>query len=610
MTNDIHFSEVSQSDFEAYQADFEANNVLSYDEFLISAESQAPEPSLNEPYKQPKRTVFGNVKQELFCKTATKDIVLFAPPGSGKTKSIVLAIDEYFQQFPDTWPNTVLAITFTNAATNELRSRIKKSIDIHTFHAFARKVIMLQTGFYPNVITQDDINMIMKNIIKELNYDCKDRELYSLIKLNPKEHADAVSMYNQQKTDYMVMDFDDLIEKATIYLQESAHILDYCVIFVDESQDISQAQFDFIVAIKNQNCQPIMKLVGDPNQSIMGFAGAMKGVMTKIAHHFSADIMQLTETYRSCKQVVASYQPFAIMPTGDLSTHNLENGSVEKMSFRNEYNERDFITKQIKTSPEGTTFGILTRTKFSLSAIENALVSNGIPCQAIGAMSFYSYKEIDILISLLKFYLNPKDKLSGLKFITQFPDVGQKTGNKLLIQYEQNPESVPEIDNPLKNIAESVVSGSDSYDVLKSLFDNFNLLELKYFKKDTEKTTEDRLNRINELMEKGKGVELADFIYTIQSTKTNEEQAGNVSLSTMHSSKGLEYDVVFIVGFEEGSMPFYKADTKEEIEEERCLAYVSLSRSKLKTFVTTCKTRYRFNKQMICKPSPWLSEIG
>jgi DNA helicase-2/ATP-dependent DNA helicase PcrA len=555
-----------------------------------------------------KNKSLGNPNQIAFCK-AEGNTVVEAGPGTGKTYSIKLAVEYFFNIFSDIEENQCLAITFTNAAANELANRIDRLIDISTFHSFAREVIYLNDGFYPNVMDKAGSISVMKDIILTLNLDIKDQELYDNIKYNPNNNPEALQLYNQHKEQMFMLDFDDLLITATKYLNADLNLIGYYIIFVDETQDVSQLQLDLLYAMQRQWCGAVFKFVGDPNQSIMGFAGAVQNVMSILAKKFNAQTMQFNETFRSCVEVVNVYKDFAIKPVKNLITHNLKSGHVKTVVCYDDVEECKFIVNTIKGLPEGTTVGILTRTRPYLPKIEAALIAASIPCNNVGSISFYKYAEIALLMAWLKLYLNSFDTISGMKVITQLPKIGKKTGEKMLIQYKGNPALVPILNEPMQIIENAYKDGLDTKSILKIFLKKYDFWSMKTFNKDDEKVIATRKQRLNVFIDAGEGVKLHDFVYNILSTTEKTDSSQNVSLTTIHSAKGLEYDVVFVVGVEDGILPHFRSKTPYEIVQEFCLMFVALSRARYKMYITRSSNRFLFGQAKRMNKSMWWNDI-
>ena len=563
-----------------------------------------------------KNNSLGNPNQIAFC-NSVGNTVLQAGPGTGKTYSIQIAIEYFYSIIETIEEQQCLAITFTNAAANELRNRINRMIDIYTFHAFAREVIYLNDGLYPNIITDADILTVIKDIIKELDLkNIKDRELLNGIKRDPDNNQEALILYTKHKNDMFLMDFDDLLLKATEYLNNDLNLLDYCIVFVDETQDVSQLQLNLLYAMQRQNCCIQFKFVGDPNQSIMGFAGAVRNVMKILAERFDGKIMQLNETFRSCPEVVDVYKDFAIEPVVNLITHNMNKGHAQKVTSYDTDEENRFIVRTIKALPEGTTVGVLTRTRKSLESIELALVTAKIQCNTIGTRSFYTNKDISLLVAWLKFYFNPFDTISGVNILTQFKSVGKSSAEKILLKYKGNPNLAPTINNPLMAIDKAHKDGLDSKGILLALLKELDYWSMKSFKKTSTQTTYEhekqlvsRKQRVNDFIESGADIQIHEFVYKTLSTTEKDTNSNNTSLLTFHSSKGLEFDVVFVVGVEDGFVPNYRANTPYEIEQERSAMFVALSRARYKMYITRAKNRSIFGKYQRMDQSIWWNDI-
>ena len=520
------------------------------------------------------------------------------------------------------------------------------------------------------IYDQQDARTLIKKIIKELNYNTQQFNPNSIIGFISKlknnlilvnEYQSSASGFWEEKvstiyTEYQnqlkknnAVDFDDLILLTIEIFQKFSEVLEqyqdeHQYILVDEYQDTNAPQFTFIKLLAENNNE--ICVVGDDDQSIYGWRGADVQNILDFENIFnSSKIYKLEQNYRST-QVILDAAHAVVKNNKTRSPKKLwtENKGGSLITL-NEYNdERDeakkIITNIQKQFKDGRAFNdlvILYRTNAQSRAIEDELRKQGIPYKIIGGVKFYDRKEIKDLLAYLRLIVNPRDDLS-FERIVNFPPrgLGKTTIDKLKDQAKIQNLSMLELINKqfsagskqtksilafseLINILEKNSTNNSPLEVIKLLIENIRL-ENYYLDQNSEEA-DDRWNNVEELVstlaeysELNPKLLLTDFLEEVSLLtdidRWNDENSA-VTLMTLHTAKGLEFPVVFICGLEEGLFPLAGAlEEENELEEERRLFYVGLTRAMEKVFLTHTQTRRRFGgTPTYMRPSRFLNEI-
>ncbi|MDR1391789.1 MAG: UvrD-helicase domain-containing protein [Clostridiales bacterium] len=633
----------------------------------------------------------GSVKSSI-----TKDIVdkLKEFENSNKTEfENITGIQEYLEAGP-VEPDSILAITFTNKAANEIKNRLQnclgedsKNIMISTFHSMCLKILkknIFKIGLNDNFVIFDkyDQNAVVKECIKEINLD---REKYKpkkvlnhisraknnfsnisekeeIFNISDKNILEIYKMYNKRLVSYNALDFDDIIIKTIELFERDSETLKYYqdkykYIMVDEFQDTNYAQCRIIKLLfkKYKN----LCVVGDDDQSIYKFRGANVKNILNFENEFSgARVIKLEENYRSTKNILKVANEIIKNNSGrkekKLWTNNQEGSKVKVFAAEREYLEADFVSSQIKKmmDVEGkneSDFAILYRNNSLSRNIESSLVRAKIPYKIFGGLRFYDRKEIKDLIAYIRLAQNTCDNIS-LKRIINEPKrgIGQTSVNKIEDIASEKNLSMYGVCKNIKDYSADIRSWSkiekfvSIIEVLieNSKKENFNLEQFVslviskigiLFKLENSEAIEDKVRceninefivSIHESVEKNPSISILEFLENISilsDIELSKEIENFVSLMTLHSAKGLEFPVVFLVGFEEGIFPNTRFfNSEEEIEEERRLCYVGVTRAKERLFVTWSKFRSSFIKTLNDKseiknvknkPSMFIEEI-
>ena len=596
-------------------------------------------------------------------------MLVLAGAGSGKTSVLTNRIAYLIEDGVS--PANILAITFTNKAAREMKERVTKLIgadaryiQISTFHSFGLKILKENyefLGYDKNfiILDSDDTLTVVKKLMKDLNMNPKyynARELRSKIssaknelitpeKFKKQEYDEKIvtlyKKYCQKLKAGNSVDFDDLLILPIKLFEISPSVLNsyqerYKYILIDEYQDTNEAQYVFskMISKKYRN----IFVVGDNDQAIYAFRGAnYKNILNFEKDYPDCKTILLEENYRSTKTILNAANSVIkhnkLRKDKNLWSNNEEGDKIKYIKTDDEKSEGDYVVKEIKKITEnGTSYddiAILYRTNAQSRSIEEAMLKANIPYRIIGSFYFYNRKEIKDLLCYLRLINNPKDDVS-LTRVINVPKrgIGNVTIANINARAEENNISMFEAitsgkELAFKQLIEELQASSEN----KTLTELVELvLEKSGLKKELseEKTLENeiRLENLEEFKSITKNYEnefgevsLDDFLNEISlvSDVTEHSEGNNkVSLMTVHSVKGLEYDYVFIIGMEEGIFPHYNSimeGTNEAIEEERRLCYVAITRAKKKLWIINTKKRMLYGQTQVNAPSRFIDEI-
>ena len=613
-----------------------------------------------------------NDKQKEAVLNTEGPMLVLAGAGSGKTKVLTTKI-AYLIKEKEIDPYNILAITFTNKAANEMKERVEnmigldtKRIQISTFHSFGLSIIKRyykELGYESNftIIDSDDSLSTVKRILKELNYDPKifnpktirnkissaKNELMDSNELDKFSNSEldeiTVKVYEQYEKKLKInnsVDFDDLLMLPIILFNNHKDILEkyqerFEYILVDEYQDTNKVQYILtkMISAKYKN----ICVVGDPDQSIYGFRGSNYRNILNFEHDYkNTKVILLEQNYRSTKNILGAANSIIKNNKNrkekDLWTYNTDGDKVFYKRCDDEKEEAHFILDKInKLISEGEPLeemAVLYRTNAQSRTIEDALVKNNIPYKIVGSVYFYNRKEIKDLICYLKLIYNPSDDIS-LDRIINVPKrgIGLKTLENLTTKASILNESIfNTIDGGKELEFKKLILGFISASEELSLTELVDLiLEKTGIKKELEQEdtieSNSRLENLEEFKsvtknfeDKNGVVSLSEFLDEISLVSDVEEHKNRkdvVTLMTVHSAKGLEFDHVFIVGLEEGIFPHIMClNSNSEIEEERRLCYVAVTRAKKTLSLLNAKKRLLYGRDNYNPPSRFIEEIN
>ena len=612
-----------------------------------------------------------NNKQKEAVINTEGPMLILAGAGSGKTKVLTTKI-AYLIEKRNIDPYNILAITFTNKAANEMKSRVENMlgvnsnmIQISTFHSFGLSIIKRyyeKLGFKSNftIIDSDDSLSTVKRILKDMNLDPKffnpktirnkissaKNELMSPSELDKFTNNEidevTVKVYTEYQNKLKVnnsLDFDDLLMLPITLFNENKEILEYYqerfkYILIDEYQDTNQVQYILtkMLSMKYKN----ICVVGDPDQSIYGFRGSnYKNILNFEKDYKNTKTILLEQNYRSTKNILNAANDI-IKNNKNRKEKELwtDNTTGEKIKYKRCDDEKDeanyVVTNVKKLMNDGVDLGdiaVLYRTNAQSRNIEEAFLRENIPYKVVGSFYFYNRKEIKDLISYLKLIYNPRDDIS-LNRIINVPKrgIGLKTMENLTTKANILNESIFNTINSGKELefkklilefqrCSEELSLTELVDLILDKTGIRKELELE----DTIES-QGRLENLEEFKSITKSYEdkygvvsLSEFLDEISLVSDVEEHKNRtdvVTLMTVHSAKGLEFNHVFIIGLEEGVFPHSMClYSNNEIEEERRLCYVAVTRAKEKLTILNTKKRLLYGQDSYNPPSRFVDEI-
>jgi DNA helicase II / ATP-dependent DNA helicase PcrA len=579
-----------------------------------------------------------NSEQKKAAMAPNKPLLIVAGAGTGKTRTLTARIAHLIET--GVLAGKICALTFTNKAAKEMVDRVEtvtndsddnksptgshrygyrhghgeSSPFIGTFHSLCARILRSEaklTGRNSSFIIFDagDSFSLLKKIVKELETE-RQRKLrqgpafffgkISSIKngvvrlgylkdAGGEENDITVRIFEEYESRLLrnnAFDFDDLIQKVVQiwkkypdrlqkYREKFTHVL------VDEYQDLNNMQYEFIKLLAGESKN--LSVVGDDQQMIYGWRYANMEIFFGFERDWpEAQIVLLEENYRSTKNIIqaasALIQNNELQRQKELWTQNADGEPIKIMEFQDEDEEAEFVAEQIQShnqSHRADSTAVLYRTNAQSRAIEQALIRHDIPYKIFGGIKFYERKEVKDILAGLRYILNPNDELSNERL--------EKTFLKRRSMAVKEVLSRAKAGNPVKLI-NIFLEAADYFEYLKRNFGNYD----------------ERKENISELIHFASSFpDLSSFLEQaalIQSTDNPEgSKSSRVTLMTVHMAKGLEFDRVFVIGCNEGILPHARSmDSQEELEEERRLMYVAMTRAKKELFLNFYDLASRF----------------
>ena len=597
-------------------------------------------------------------------------MLILAGAGSGKTKVLTTKI-AYLIKNNNVDPYNILAITFTNKAANEMKTRVNNLIDstsdmqISTFHSFGLSIIKkhyklldLKSNF--TIIDSDDSLLTVKKILKEMNLDPKyynPKMIRNKISSAKNELVDPLELSNfsNNEIDDIVVkvyekyqaklkannsvDFDDLLMLPIILFNKNKSVLEYYqnrfkYILIDEYQDTNKVQYiltKYLSAKYKNIC-----VVGDPDQSIYGFRGSNYKNILNFEHDYkNTKVIMLKQNYRSTKNILGVANSVIKNNKNrkekELWTKNDSGSKVVYKRLDDEKSEAKYVCEKIKelilNNEPREEIAVLYRTNAQSRNIEDALLKSNIPYKVVGSFYFYNRKEIKDLIAYLKLIYNPNDDLS-LERIINVPKrgIGLKTMENLTTKASILNDSIFNIidsgkELEFKKLILSFIDESEDMTLteLVDLILDKTGIRSELEKEDTIESNS-RLENLEEFKSVTKSFEdkfgvisLSEFLDEISLVSDLEEYKNRkdvVTLMTVHSAKGLEFDNVFIIGLEENIFPHtLSLNSNDDLEEERRLFYVATTRARKNLYLLNSKKRLLFGQDGYNEVSRFIFEI-
>ena len=612
-----------------------------------------------------------NKEQKQAVEKVEGPLLVLAGAGSGKTKVLTTRI-AYLIEEKNISPYNILAITFTNKAAKEMQARVinlvgeyAKNMQISTFHSFGLRILREnydKLGYDKNFVIMDseDSLTVVKKILKEMNLDpkeynpnairnkisgCKnemmspiDYERYASSEFE-KIVLSVYEKYEMKLKNNNSVDFDDLLILPIKLFTKDEDILDkyqekFKYILIDEYQDTNEAQYRLtkLLAAKYRN----ICVVGDENQSIYSFRGAnYRNILNFEKDYKEAEVIKLEQNYRSTLNILNAANS-VIKNNQNRKDKNLwsDKGDGDKIKYYRSDSEKDearFVAKTIKSLIDSgeslDEIAILYRTNAQSRILEEEMLKENIPYRVVGSYTFYNRKEIKDLMAYLRLIHNEKDNVS-LTRVINVPKrgIGLKSIANLNLKADLENKSMYEVidsgkELEFKKVIEDLKKVSENV-TLTELIDK--VLDTTGYKKELESEhtleADIRLENLEEFksitksFEEREGlVSLEDFLFEVSLVSDKDEYqdgSNKVSLMTVHSVKGLEYNNVFVVGLEEGIFPHMNSlMDNNELEEERRLAYVAITRAKERLYLLNARRRMLYGKDSINPPSRFIGEI-
>ncbi len=613
-----------------------------------------------------------NEQQREAVMLADGPLLVIAGAGSGKTRVLTTRI-AYLIETIGISPSSILAITFTNKAAKEMKERvigllgnIAYDIQISTFHSFGLSIIkdnynLLGYKKSFTILDSDDSLTTVKRILKDMDLDIK---LY-----NPKTIRNRISSaknemmgpdeldrfsacdfdekvvevyrrYQEKLIDNNSLDFDDLLLKPIELFKNHPDLLEqyqerFQYILIDEYQDTNEVQY-ILTKMLSKKYKNIC-VVGDESQSIYAFRGSnYRNILNFEKDYPNAKIILLEQNYRSTKTILNAAND-VIRNNKQRKDKNLwTNNSVgDKIIYHKAIDETDealYVTREInKLIGNGTSLNdivVLYRTNAQSRNIEEAFLRENIPYKVIGSFYFYNRKEIKDLIAYLRLIYNSDDDISLIRTINSPKrGIGPKTMEELVSKANLNHTSIYDaIDNGKELKFKEMIAS------FKEVSDNVSLTELvdlvltkSGLKEELESEhsleAEARLENLEEFKsitknyeERNGVISLGEFLEELSLVADIEEHKDSqdvVTLMTIHSAKGLEFKDVFVIGMEEGVFPHNRSLlSNDELEEERRLCYVAITRAKEKLWLVGTKRRVLFGIDSMNPVSRFVKEIS
>ena len=612
-----------------------------------------------------------NPQQCLTARETEGAFLVIAGAGSGKTRTITYRIANMLDKgIPQ---SSILALTFTNKAAREMADRVKSLVGrklpmltVSTFHAFGVKVLresISHLGFKENfsIYDQTDKMSLIKEAARSLKIDPADLNLYDMANLfsgiktgrtpwdeDTKYYRPLYAEYNELLKLYNAVDFDDLIVLPIKLFKEHSEVLEkyrkrYRYIMVDEFQDTSRIQYDLVYLLAKESRN--ICVVGDDDQSIYSWRGANYENIVQFEKDFpEVKEIKLEQNYRSTGTILDAANSVIAHNTKrkrkNLWSKSGEGNPIEVCYPDNERKEAQFIAETItllraQEELPYDNFGILIRTNSLAAAIEDALLNEGIPYAVSGGQSFFQRKEIKDIIAYLRVITNPDDDISLLRIInTPRRGIGKKAleqitslGKKEKCSVFNAMKNMPQYEDFISMILaykKKFMSGKNLASTLSALVEEigyWNYLVTEYQKNEKEakwkyKNIQTFVHLLERWEEENDDEEAGIYTYLNKITLITRDddqdtEGGKVALMTIHAAKGLEFKVVFLAGCEDAIIPHARAleEDPANIEEERRLFYVAVTRAMDKLYISSCKTRHHIKEDVICIPSRFLEEI-
>jgi len=623
-----------------------------------------------------------NPEQKKAVTPANGSFLVIAGAGSGKTRVITARITNLILEH-NVEPSSIVALTFTNKAAQEMQHRITQFLphlrtkpNIATFHAYCLKLLKKHSYLLSKptftIIDAQDAQKLLQNITKERGVDrlFNSKQLlpmFSSMKMHDlvgtelpawnmhhaQQFMELYNAYQQQKSLSGYLDFDDLLY-TTFHLFKTnpefkaAHQQHHRHILIDEYQDTNLIQHELLKQMSQQNQTCIVDsicAVGDEDQSIYSWRGAtVKNILEFHKDFPTTKKIKLEQNYRSTQQIL-DIANSVIKHNVDRNHKQLWSANTKKhkpliLECLSDLQESALIAQLISIlskKEQRSSIAILYRTHYQSRTIEEALMKDAIPYKIIGGIQFYERKEIKDLLAYLRLVINPFDRISFFRVVNcPLRGLGEKFEELFLDCWNQNPlstyqeiaqllleqnlispkqtASLYQFINLFKNELDlNKVSSVLEMFIAKTAYNQY--LQDAHDKKEAEEKRENvaEFVRAAQYFDENQAAGLSQFLDEIalmqEQMKKDDTSTDRVHMMTLHAAKGLEFNNVILAGLEEGILPSNQSIGQENVEEERRLFYVGITRAQEKLLITTTKYRNVFGKLDQQRPSRFLQEI-
>ena len=608
-------------------------------------------------------------------------VLVSAGAGSGKTRLLTHRIAYLISEL-NVSPYNILAITFTNKAANEMKTRVEKMISggervwISTFHSMCARILRMDIenlGTYDknfSILAEQDTDKIFKQICAKFGVEKDDKRKSIAFHINNLknnnmtiteykklyEHLDGIDLiekvyfaYQAELKNSNALDFNDLLnityelfKKCPNVLEKYAHRFKY--VLVDEFQDTNNIQYDIVKLLTSEHKN--IFVVGDEDQCIYTWRGANFGNIFDFQKDFDkVRVFKLERNYRSTKKILNLANKLIKNNKSrmdkNLWTQNSDGAEISSRRIYDEKEEAEIVAREIYDLVQNygykySDFAVLMRLNALTYPFEERFLAYNIPHRIYGGFKFFERAEIKNLIAYLRLFVNPRDDISFTRIIN-FPKRGIGDSALSALETEAKNRGLNLLSCLMQEVVDLPTATLKKFEGFKNIYINllrdyeqmsmadFVKCVIKEFgiKNAYNSNSEEDINRIlnidtfvsqvAEFEDKNPGQTLVEFLESVSliSDIDGMDDAGNcVSIATVHSVKGLEFRYVFVIGLEEKIFPIARSfDNEDEMEEERRLMYVAITRAKERLMLTNCKTRFLYGKRDYQRASRFLREI-
>ena len=603
-----------------------------------------------------------NTAQQDAVQTMSGPVLILAGAGSGKTKTLTHRIANLIAN--GVLPQEILALTFTNKAAREMRERLAHLLGrensfsfmpwMGTFHSICVKMLRIEAenvGLDKSFVIYDtdDRLALIKRAMKELQISDKsvkpkaaeasiskaknegkmpDEMLADAYYPNQQQIARIYERYEDMRKKADAVDFDDLLLYVARLLRERKDVREkwqnrFKHILIDEYQDTNHIQYEIVKLLVN--AERNICCVGDDWQSIYSWRGADFTNILNFERDFpGAKVIKLEQNYRSTQNILDAAQMVITKNTQrsdkTLFTEAGKGAPITIQQARDEQDEAKWVASTIRKMRRPLSdFAVLYRTNAQSQAFERAFMDYRIPYKLVGGVRFYDRKEIRDIVAYLHLIVNPRDIISLTRVINMpARGIGEKSIQKILTGdleglTAKTRNAYEKFVDVLAHLREQNAAGVGPAEIIEELL---RKIDYRGYLNDGDKLkAEERNENLTVLVgEAGQYETLDEFLADAALMSSADESAGEdaVTLMTLHAAKGLEFPVVFLVGLEEGLLPHVRSmdESAEDVEEERRLAYVGMTRAMQELFLSYANSRFMFGGRNYNFPSRFLQDLG